>query len=75
MRDAHNKFRLIHDAPPLKLNSYLSRAAQDFANELARKEKVLHSNSNSRPNIGESIAQVCTTDGSMPLGSSIIKNW
>ncbi|XP_037046533.1 uncharacterized protein LOC119081604 [Bradysia coprophila] len=41
--DEHNKFRAMHHAPPLKLNNKLSKIAQAWANQLAKDEKMYHS--------------------------------
>ena len=40
---SHNKYRSLHDAPPLKLNPELSELAFNWAQNLAKNNKFEHS--------------------------------
>lgn len=50
---AHNSYRKIHGAPQLKLSNKLTRNAQNWANQLAKKGYLQHENQNEE---GENIA-------------------
>lgn len=41
--ESHNKYRRIHDAPPLQLCEDLIKISQDWANELAEIDELKHS--------------------------------
>ena len=50
----HNKYRTKHHSPPLKLNSELTRIAQQYANYLAQTDSFQHSNNEYK---GESLGE------------------
>lgn len=43
--EAHNKYRKLHDAPPLELDSNLTEIALEWAENLAENESLEYSNS------------------------------
>ena len=50
----HNKYRIKHHSPPLKLNNELCRIAQQYANYLAQSDSFQHSNNRYK---GESLGE------------------
>ena len=75
MTKQHNKYRTIHDAPYVRLDSQLSRDSQQYAKELASKGSVAHSLSRDRPETGESIEKLCSYNEGMPSASQVLKKW
>ena len=75
MTKQHNKYRRIHDAPYLFLDSKLTRESQTFAKEIARKGSVAHSSPTDRPGTGESIEKLCSYNQGMPSASQVLKKW
>ena len=75
MTRQHNKYRRIHDAPYLHLDSQLSKDSQRYAKELARKGSVAHSSPRNRPETGESIEKLCSYREGMPSASQVLKKW
>ncbi|XP_065065301.1 uncharacterized protein LOC135691380 [Rhopilema esculentum] len=71
----HNRYRNIHSASPLLLNSRMSKESQWYADNLARKGSVNHSPLKSRPGIGESIEKLCTKSNGIPTASQVVKKW
>ena len=60
---AHNKYRRIHDAPPMRLDSSMSQQAAAYAQRLARMGKLQHASSSERPGQGENLAMACGSGG------------
>ena len=54
--DIHNKFRLIHDAEPLKESKDLTKEAQEHAEKAAKDGKLEPSDTND----GENLAMKCS---------------
>lgn len=54
----HNKYRKIHDAPALKLNSKLNSDAQATAERIASQGSLVHTDDTGGQ--GESLAKFCT---------------
>ena len=73
--DAHNKFRSIHNAPPMILNREMSLDAKRFAEKLAKDSALEHSPKNTRPNEGENLAMGCATDEPPITASAAVKKW
>jgi len=53
--DAHNQCRLRHHAANVVLDNSLAKAAQSYAEELARTNVLVHSDRSTRSNIGENL--------------------
>ena len=70
---AHNNYRKIHHAEPLKLNRELCKIAQNYANHLANIGRLQHSDNCYHNNsMGENL-YYCK--GKEPTGSSITTSW
>lgn len=69
---AHNKFRAVHGAEDMSLDSELSKAATEYAKVLSEKENLVHS-----PNLkdGENLAMKCTSSGQEMTGQEATLNW
>lgn len=57
--DAHNKYRALHNVPPLKTSAKLQASAIAYAEDLIRRDAFEHSNA---PGVGENLAYVGTFD-------------
>jgi len=78
--DSHNKFRVIHNSPPLKLNMKMSKEAEEFAKKLfergLKNQSIVHEDQLvlQRENEGENLAA-----GGGGLGGltayGAVKNW
>ena len=69
----HNDYRSNHNAPPLKLNSKLNDIAQKYAEQLAKKDKMVHSkNKMDGQDLGENLF-MC--GGYMITGKDMTKAW
>ena len=68
---AHNKFRTIHNAPPLKINTQLSRDCQDYAKVLADLGTLKHASGD----FGENLAFKCGSDLKEYKGESPVIAW
>ena len=69
----HNDYRSNHNAPPLKLNSKLNDIAQNYAEQLAKKDKMVHSkNKMDGQDLGENLF-MC--GGHMITGKDMTKAW
>ena len=60
---AHNKYREIHDAPLMTLDSRMSQQARAYAKRLANIGSLQHSSSSERPGQGENLAMACGSRG------------
>lgn len=60
---AHNNYRRIHDAPPMRLDFGMNQQAAAYAQHLARMGSLQHSSSSQRPGQGENIAMACGSGG------------
>ena len=49
--DAHNKYRAMHQSPPLTYSSSLGKEAQAWANKIAKEGKMKHADSSDGENI------------------------
>ena len=56
---AHNKYRKIHAAKPMRLDSSLSQQAMRYAQRLAGIGRLQHSSRSERPGQGENLAMRC----------------
>ena len=68
---AHNELRARHNAPPLTHDPELSKAAQKWADQIAKSGKFQHSTD--RKNAGENIAMKWTSTGELMSGLLLIK--
>ena len=69
----HNDYRSNHNAPPLKLNSKLNDIAQNYAEQLAKKDTMVHSkNKMDGQDLGENLF-MC--GGYMITGKDMTKSW
>jgi len=75
MLSEHNKYRQIHQSPALKLDDQLNKEAQLYAARVAKEASVVHSDISTRPNTGESIAELCTKEGVLPSPEHVINKW
>ena len=57
-----NKYRRIHNAPDMSLDSGMSQQAAAYAQRLARRGSLQHSSSSERPGQGENLAMSCGRD-------------
>ena len=60
---AHNKYRKIHAAKPMKLDSGMSQQARAYAQRLADMGRLEHSDRSERPGQGENLARACGSGG------------
>ncbi|XP_078365294.1 uncharacterized protein LOC144649635 isoform X2 [Oculina patagonica] len=58
----HNKYRKIHNSPPLTLNSQLNSDAQSTAERIAAQGKLVHTDDSELGGQGENLAKFCATD-------------
>ena len=56
---AHNKYRKIHAAKAMKLDSTMSQQAKAYAQRLAGIGRLQHSSKSERPGQGENLAMRC----------------
>ena len=72
--EAHNKYRQLHNSPPLANNREMSTQATEFAKTLAKSgiADAEHSLKSSRENQGENVYAGCATD---PSGADVTKEW
>ena len=75
MLTEHNKYRLRHQASQLELDETLSKKAQLYAAHVAKMGSVAHSNISTRPDTGESVAELCTKEGVLPTPQHVIDKW
>ncbi|XP_028392017.1 Golgi-associated plant pathogenesis-related protein 1-like [Dendronephthya gigantea] len=60
---AHNKYRAIHNVPPMKLNTEMNAQAEKWAQHIASEGMLQHSDSEQRNGDGENLFYRCQ----MPL--------
>jgi len=65
--EAHNKFRLIHEVPPITLNDELSKKAADYAKIIAAKGSLEHEKNQKD---GENLAMKCNSPGEKEASGS-----
>ncbi|BFZ20619.1 hypothetical protein BsWGS_23658 [Bradybaena similaris] len=69
--EAHNKMRVLHQAPPVKLSPELNKMAQEWAEYLAKQNKFEHSPADRRKGIGENLA----AHTSVISGDEVVQMW
>ncbi|XP_048578797.1 protein PRY1-like isoform X2 [Nematostella vectensis] len=57
----HNKFREVHNAPPMTLNTEMSKAAKNYAEKLARTRTFRHASEGERDGAGENLSFGCSS--------------
>lgn len=71
--EMHNKYRRIHNAPPMQLSPDLNDGAQRWADKLARESKLEHSGTTEQ---GENLALQCESGTSdAALMKKAVKSW
>ena len=69
---AHNMFRKIHNAPPMKLNEKMSKEAEDYAKKLADMGTLQHA----QTDYGENLAMKCSSQKEDEMSAEeATKNW
>lgn len=70
---AHNEFRHKHGVPPLTLNKEICKISQTWADNLAKRKTLEHSNNN---DYGENIFCVSSSDPNLSItGDEPVKSW
>lgn len=74
--EAHNRYRMIHGAPPLKLDPQLSLEAENFAKHLAKLGSARHDIKSSlrKQGEGENVARGCSEWGGL-TASGAVHRW
>lgn len=74
--DAHNRYRAIHKAPPLKLDPQMSLEAERFAKNLAKLGGARHEIKANlrRDGEGENVARGCSEWGGL-TASGAVHRW
>lgn len=74
--EAHNRYRMIHGAPPLKLDPQLSLEAEKFAKHLAKLGGARHDVKSSlrKQGEGENVARGCSEWGGL-TASGAVHRW
>ncbi len=73
---AHNMLRKIHDAPGIKINSEMSKSAEEYAKKLAASGNFQHSSKDERKGDGENLAMKCSSKKGEEMGAEeATKNW
>lgn len=75
MLSEHNKHRIRHQSPALQLDEQLSKKAQLYAAQVAKEGSVAHSAISTRPDTGESVAELCTKEGVLPTPKHVVNKW
>ena len=60
---AHNKYRKIHNAKPMRLDRSMTQQANNNAQRLASTGTFQHSSGTERPSQGENLAMTCSSGG------------
>ena len=69
---AHNMFRKIHNAPPMKLDEKMSKEAEDYAKKLADMGTLQHA----QTDYGENLAMKCSSQKEDQMSAEeATKNW
>lgn len=73
--DIHNRYRVMHNAPPMTLNCEMSWDAAAFAQKLADMDSgLIHSSYDERPDQGENLAFGCTENREL-TAEEAVKMW
>ena len=73
---AHNMFRKIHGSPPMKLDSQMSKDAEEYAKKLASMGTLQHSGREARKGAGENLAMKCSSrKEDVMTAEEATKNW
>ena len=60
--EEHNRYRKIHNSPPLSLSSQLNSDAQSTAERVASQGKLVHTDDSQLNGQGENLAKFCASD-------------
>ena len=71
----HNQYRIRHQSSALELDEQLSKKAQLYAAHVAKEGSVAHSAISTRPDTGESVAELCTKEGVLPTPEHVVNKW
>ncbi|XP_032222868.1 circumsporozoite protein isoform X2 [Nematostella vectensis] len=70
----HNKFRKVHNSPPMTLNAEMSKSAKEYAEKIAKSGKFTHSSKEERDGVGENLSMGCSSKkGQTP--EEAVTNW
>lgn len=67
----HNKFRKVHEVPPMTLDTQMCEEAEEYAKHLARRGIFEHSDTNH----GENLAFFCSSYGKPLTMEEAVTNW
>ena len=70
----HNRFRGIHNAPPMTLDREMCDSAAQWAKYIAELGSLEHSTEDKRPNQGENLSMGCSTDKPQTVKEAVT-NW
>ncbi|XP_035220944.1 uncharacterized protein LOC118193888 [Stegodyphus dumicola] len=71
---SHNRYRAQHGCPPLHLSAEVSAFSQEWADKLAREDRMYHSHN---PKYGENLFVTYMSDNSRPMakGTEVVDSW
>ncbi|CAH3041090.1 Golgi-associated plant pathogenesis-related protein 1-like [Pocillopora damicornis] len=70
----HNRFRAIHDAPPMTLDREMCNSAAQWAKYIAEQGSLEHSTEDQRPEQGENLSMGCSSDKAQTVKEAVA-NW
>lgn len=70
----HNKFRAVHDAPPMTLNAEMSQSAASYAQTIANLGSLQHSSKEERDSMGENLSYGCSSSQGQTT-TEAVNNW
>jgi uncharacterized protein YkwD len=68
----HNLYRAKHDAPPLVLSTQLNDVAQQYAEQLARTNRLVHSGNT---HYGENLYAFGSSGQALPRPEAVVDRW
>ena len=70
----HNKFRQVHQAPPMTLDRQMCDDAEAYAKKLAAMGTLVHSPRADRKGHGENLSMGCSTNAAQSMEEAVT-NW
>jgi uncharacterized protein YkwD len=70
--EQHNRYRAKHGVPPLVLSTQLNDAAQQYAEQLARTQRLVHSGNK---HYGENLFASRSSDQALPRPEVVVDHW